>query len=42
MDWPEAYCLRDGVYELRASYQGVHYWMLYFFAGKAVVAFLTD
>jgi len=34
---PEADFLRDGVYELRASYQGVHYRMLYFFAGKAVV-----
>ena len=29
--------MRDGIYELRASYQGVHYRMLYFFAGKAVV-----
>ena len=27
---PEADFLRDGVYELRASYQGVHYRMLYF------------
>jgi phage-related protein len=34
---PEADLLRDGIYELRASYQGVHYRMLYFFAGKAVV-----
>ena len=34
---PEADCLRDGIYELRASYQGVHYRMLYFFAGKSVV-----
>ena len=34
---PEADFLRDGVYELRASYQGVHYRMLYFFAGKSVV-----
>jgi len=34
---PEADFLRDGIYELRASYQGVHYRMLYFFAGKAVV-----
>ena len=33
----EADFLRDGIYELRASYQGVHYRMLYFFAGKAVV-----
>ena len=34
---PEADYLRDGIYELRASYQGVHYRMLYFFSGKAVV-----
>ena len=34
---PEADFLRDGIYELRASHQGVHYRMLYFFAGKAVV-----
>jgi phage-related protein len=34
---PEADFLRDGIYELRASFQGVHYRMLYFFAGKAVV-----
>ena len=34
---PEADFLRDGVYGLRASYQGVHYRMLYFFAEKAVV-----
>lgn len=34
---PEADFLRDEVYELRASYQGVHYRMLYFFAGKAIV-----
>ena len=34
---PEADYLRDGIYELRASYQGVHYRVLYFFAGKAVV-----
>jgi phage-related protein len=34
---PEADFLRDGIYELRASYQGVHYRVLYFFAGKAVV-----
>ena len=34
---PEADFLRDGIYELRASYQGVHYRMLYFFAGTAVV-----
>lgn len=29
---PEADYLRDGIYELRASYQGVHYRMLYFFS----------
>ena len=34
---PEADFLRDEIYELRASYQGVHYRMLYFFSGKAVV-----
>jgi phage-related protein len=34
---PEADYLRDGVYELRASYQGIHYRMLYFFGGKAIV-----
>ena len=34
---PEADFLRDGIYELRASYQGAHYRMLYFFAGKSVV-----
>ena len=34
---PEADFLRGGIYELRASFQGVHYRMLYFFAGKAVV-----
>lgn len=34
---PEADFLRDGISELRASYQGVHYRMLYFFAGKSVV-----
>jgi len=34
---PEADFLRDGIYELRASYRGVRYRMLYFFTGKAVV-----
>ena len=34
---PEADHLRDGIYELRASLQGVHYRVLYFFSGKAVV-----
>jgi phage-related protein len=32
---PEADYLRDGVYELRVSLQGVHYRMLYFFHGTA-------
>lgn len=34
---PEADLLRDGIYELRSSHQGVHYRILYFFAGKAVI-----
>lgn len=34
---PEADYLRDGIYELRASCQGVHYRMLYFFHGRSVV-----
>ena len=34
---PEADFLRDGVYELRASYQGLHYRILYFFVGKQAV-----
>lgn len=34
---PEADYLRDDVYELRASYQGVNYRMLYFFHGRAAV-----
>ena len=34
---PEADYLRDGIYELRASYQGVHYRMLYFFRGRTAV-----
>lgn len=29
---PDADFLRDGIYELRASHQGVHYRMLYFFS----------
>lgn len=32
---PEADLLRDDIYELRVGHQGVHYRMLYFFAGKA-------
>lgn len=31
---PEADYLRDGIRELRASHQGVHYRILYFFHGK--------
>ena len=34
---PEADYLRDGIYELRASYQGIHYRMLYFFSGRETV-----
>ena len=34
---PESDYLRDGIYELRASYQGVHYRMLYFFHGRRAV-----
>jgi hypothetical protein len=34
---PVADFLRDGIYELRSSYQGVHYRILYFFAGRDVV-----
>jgi phage-related protein len=34
---PIAAILRDGVYELRPSYQGVHYRVLYGFVGKDVV-----
>jgi phage-related protein len=34
---PEADYLRDGIYELRASFQGIHYRMLYFFHGRAAV-----
>lgn len=31
---PEADYLRDGIYELRASFQSVNYRILYFFHGK--------
>ncbi|MBL8214902.1 MAG: type II toxin-antitoxin system RelE/ParE family toxin [Bryobacterales bacterium] len=31
---PEADMLRDGIYELRASVQGVNYRILYFFHGR--------
>ena len=34
---PEADYLRDDIYKLRASYQGVQYRMLYFFHGRAAV-----
>ena len=34
---PEADFLRNGIYELRANYQGVNYRILYFFAGHAIV-----
>jgi phage-related protein len=34
---PEADYLRDGIYELRSSYRGVHYRILYFFHGKTAV-----
>jgi len=34
---PEADLLRDGIYELRVSLQGVHYRILYFFHGKMAV-----
>ena len=34
---PLADLLRDGIYELRPSHQGVHYRILYFFSGKDVV-----
>jgi phage-related protein len=34
---PEADYLRDGIYEIRVSYQGVHHRVLYFFHGRAAV-----
>ena len=34
---PEADYLRDGIYELRASLQGIHYRILYFFHDKQAV-----
>jgi hypothetical protein len=34
---PIADFLRDGIYELRPTYQGIHYRILYFFSGKNVV-----
>lgn len=33
---PEADYLRDGIYELRISLQGIHHRILYFFHGQAV------
>jgi phage-related protein len=32
---PEADFLRDGIYELRTSLQGIHYRILYFFHGTS-------
>jgi len=37
---PEAGFLRDGIYELRVSLQGVQYWILCFFHG-AIVAVVS-
>lgn len=34
---PEADYLRDDIYELRVSLQGIHYRILYFFSGKQAV-----
>jgi hypothetical protein len=34
---PIADFLREGIYELRPTYQGVHYRILYFFSGKNIV-----
>jgi hypothetical protein len=34
---PVADFLRDGIYELRPSYQGINYRILYFFSGRDVV-----
>ena len=34
---PEADFLRDGIYELRTSCQGVQYRLLYFFTGRSIV-----
>jgi len=34
---PETDHLRNGIFELRASFQGTHYRMLYFFHGRAAV-----
>jgi phage-related protein len=35
---PQADLLRNGIYELRASFSGTHYRMLYFFFGKSCIA----
>ena len=34
---PEADYLRDGIYELRATFHGTHHRMLYFFLGRSAV-----
>ncbi len=34
---PEADYIKDGIYELRASFQGVHYRILYFFHDQQAV-----
>ena len=34
---PIADFLRDGIYELRPTYQGVNYRILYFFSGKDII-----
>ena len=34
---PEADYLRDAIYELRATHDGIHYRILYFFSGRAFV-----
>ncbi|MDF1526720.1 MAG: type II toxin-antitoxin system RelE/ParE family toxin [bacterium] len=34
---PEADYLRDGTFELRVSYHGIHYRILYFFYGRTAV-----
>ena len=39
---PEADYLRDGIYELRISLQGIHHRVLYFFHGQAVAVLSPD
>ena len=34
---PIADYLRDGIYELRPTYQGINYRILYFFSGKNII-----